>query len=175
MEKPLPASEPWRACYQELAPRLLLFARQWLPSNADAEDAVQTAFIRFWRRHPNAQPEHYPLLYAAVRTAALDILRTDTRRTHRESFYNQQDGAENSAFFDTTLEQKEQAEMLEQALQRLPTEQREVLVLRIWGDLTFAQIAEALDQNINTVASRYRHGLEALRRNLPATYVHESV
>ena len=41
---------------------------------------------------------------------------------------------------------------------------REVLVLRIWGELTFAEIATTLGESINTVASRYRYGIEALRR-----------
>ncbi|HYR59119.1 MAG TPA: sigma factor, partial [Chthoniobacteraceae bacterium] len=67
------SDEPWRKCYRELAPKLLLFARQWVASAADAEDVVQTAFVKFWRRQPGAQPEHYPLLYSAVRTTALDL------------------------------------------------------------------------------------------------------
>ena len=44
--------------------------------------------------------------------------------------------------------------------------QREVIVLKIWGDLTFAQIAQTLGESINTVASRYRYALEALRKHI---------
>lgn len=161
-----PASEPWRICYQQLAPRLLLFARQWLATQADAEDVVQTAFVRFWHNQPGARPEHYPLLYAAVRTAALDLIRTDSRRTRRETSYNDDLTQAGAAFFEHSIEQKEEAELAELALRQLPEEQREVLVLRIWGELTFAEIATALEQNINTVAGRYRQGLEALRRIL---------
>jgi len=39
--------EDWRSRFSELAPGLLLFARQWVSSRADAEDIVQEAFIRF--------------------------------------------------------------------------------------------------------------------------------
>jgi len=52
------------------------------------------------------------------------------------------------------------------ALQRLPEEQREVVVLHVWGALTFLEIAEALDTSPNTVASRYRYGLTKLRDTL---------
>ncbi|MHA3770335.1 RNA polymerase sigma factor [Verrucomicrobiota bacterium sgz303538] len=166
--------EPWRACYQQLASKLLLFARQWVPSQADAEDVVQTAFVRFWRRQPDAQPEHYPLLYAAVRTAALDLLRSNGRRSDREHQYQDSDPNTVFTFFDSTLEQREDAELVEQALRRLPSEQRETVVLRIWGELTFAEIATALDESINTVAARYRYGIEALRKILKSQ-VHERV
>jgi RNA polymerase sigma-70 factor (ECF subfamily) len=121
----------WRDCYLQLAPKLLLYARQWVGSMADAEDVVQSAFVRFWRHQPDAGSEHHPLLYAAVRSSALDLLRAHDRRTRREA-------------------------------------DDRVGVVR--GDeLTCAQIAEAVDESINTIASRYRYGLEALRRHLEPT------
>jgi len=43
--------EDWKVCFASLAPGLLLFARQWVRSRADAEDIVQEAFVRIWRRH----------------------------------------------------------------------------------------------------------------------------
>ncbi|PYI75245.1 MAG: hypothetical protein DMF04_10790 [Verrucomicrobia bacterium] len=43
--------EDWKVCFSELAPGLVLFARQWVKSAADAEDVVQEAFVRFWRRN----------------------------------------------------------------------------------------------------------------------------
>ena len=72
-------------------------------------------------------------------------------------------------WFDTQIEQREQAASMQAALAQLPTAQREVIVLKIWGELTFAQIAQALDESINTIASRYRYGLEAMRRLLEPT------
>ena len=58
-------------------------------------------------------------------------------------------------------------EGVERALGELPGEQREVVVLKIWAGLTFSQIAEALGESANTVASRYRYGLEKLAVLLP--------
>jgi RNA polymerase sigma-70 factor (ECF subfamily) len=52
---------------------------------------------------------------------------------------------------------------VESALRRLPEEQREVIVLRVWGQLSFQEIADALEAPPNTVASRYRYGLAKLR------------
>ena len=51
------------------------------------------------------------------------------------------------------------------AVGRLPNEQREVLVMKIWNDLTFAEIASALGISQNTAASRYRYALAALKKN----------
>jgi RNA polymerase sigma-70 factor (ECF subfamily) len=165
------ADEPWTLCFRQLAPRLLLFARQWLPSPADAEDVVQAAFIKFWQHLPDARREHWPLLYAAVRSTALDHLRSADRRSRREAQTDTLPPDGSAPFFDQPAEVREEAELAEKALRELPVEQREVLVLRIWGELTFAEIAETLDESINTVAARHRYALEALRRKIkPYTY-----
>lgn len=163
---PTSSEEPWQKCYRELAPKLLLFARQWVPSVADAEDVVQSAFVKFWRRQPDAQAEHYPLLYSAVRSTALDMIRGDQRRLRREANPDAEMLREDQPFFDSGVEQREDAVLVEEAMRRLPDEQREVLALRVWGELTFAEIAATLGESINTVASRHRYALEALRRAL---------
>src|SRR5919109_4231508 len=75
--------ENWKSCFSQLAPGLVLFARQWARSGADAEDIVQEAFVKFWRRNHNI--ENRALLYAAVRSIALDFIRRDKRRARREA------------------------------------------------------------------------------------------
>jgi RNA polymerase sigma-70 factor, ECF subfamily len=166
-----PSHEAWRSCYRELAPKLLLFARQWVASAADAEDVVQTAFVRFWRKQPDAQREHYPLLYAAVRTVALDLIRADERRGRREMQFHEEAVAKQEPLFEMPEARREEAAELQGALDSLPAPQRQTLVLRIWGGLTFAEIATALGESINTVSSRYRYAIEALRRRpIPSHY-----
>src|SRR5947199_7787577 len=49
----LASHEDWKSCFSEVAPGLLLFARQWVQSAADAEDIVQEALIKFWRCVPS--------------------------------------------------------------------------------------------------------------------------
>lgn len=58
---------------------------------------------------------------------------------------------------------------LEEALQKLPDEQREIIILKIYEELTFSEIAELLEISINTAASRYKYGLEKLKESLGET------
>jgi RNA polymerase sigma-70 factor, ECF subfamily len=142
---------------------LVLFARQWVPSHADAEDVVQEAFVRFWRTRPDADdPTAY--LFACVRSQALDWRRGQSRRTRREAAAARPERTE--PLFAPKLEQDERRAALEAAVAVLPAEQREVLVLKIWGGLTFPQIAQALGLSPNTAASRYRYALTKLRGQL---------
>ena len=75
--------EDWKVCFSEYGPGLLLFARQWVRSPVDAEDIVQEAFVKFWRR--NHRIDNRALLYATVRSIALDLIRRDSRRARREA------------------------------------------------------------------------------------------
>ena len=152
--------EDWKVCFSQLAPGLLLFARQWLRSSADAEDVVQEAFVRFWRRNHNI--ENRALLYAAVRSIALDFLRRDNRRARRESDVVSE--IEPSVEPEFTTEDETQR-ALAAAVDDLPDEQREVVVMKIWNELTFTEIGSVLGISQNTAASRYRYALGALRKN----------
>jgi RNA polymerase sigma-70 factor, ECF subfamily len=155
--------EDWKVCFSELAPGLVLFARHFVRSSADAEDIVQDAFIRFWRR--NQPIENRGLLYAMVRSIALDLIRRDSRRARREAaaISDAEQSIEPQFYIGDESQQS-----LAAALERLPKDQREVLVMKIWNDLTFAEIGQALGVSQNTAASRYRYGLASLRKILPA-------
>lgn len=156
----------WKAFFDEVAPRLLLYARQWTASQADAEDVVQMAFVRFWRRFPDGDRKNLPLLYASVRSIALDLHRSGRRRAARESIAGATPEPEETPFFDTSIEDRETAHIVQAALSGLPEAQREVLGLRIWGGLTFAEIARVTGDSINTVAARHRYALETLATRL---------
>jgi RNA polymerase sigma-70 factor (ECF subfamily) len=151
----------WKNCFSQIAPGLLLFARQWTNSVADAEDVVQEAFVRFWKKHHNIQ--NRALLYATVRSIALDFLRRDNRRSRRES----RAIAETQQWTQPQFAAEDESQIaLATAVQLLPDEQRQVLVMKIWNELTFAEIAEILAISPNTAASRYRYALESLKKNL---------
>ncbi len=168
MEAP-PEHESWTHWFELYGPKLLLCARQWTRSPADAEDVVQEAFVRYWRHQRDLPGEPLALLVTSVRRAAFELARRNGRRTAREE--RAADG-EPVALFTCELEDDERRAAIEEAMRRLPAEQREVLVLKIWGELTFDGFARELGLSPNTAASRYRYALAALRRELTAAECH---
>jgi len=155
-------SDDWQAWLDRHGAALLLLARQFVPGRADADDVVQEAFVRFWRSRTSvAEPAAY--LYACVKHCAMDWQRSRRRQQRREE---QAARPEAEPWFAGCLEQDERRAALEAALRELPEEQAEVLVMKIWGGLTFTQIAAALETSVNTAASRYRYALAKLREAL---------
>lgn len=156
----------WRGLLEEWGPRLLLFARQQTPEPAGAEDLVQEALVRFWKarkREPNLDP---PLLFTLIRRIAVDRARQLNRqRAQRETLAAEAEVAGES-WFEPTIEDRERGACVEQALRNLPAAQREVVVLKVWGGLTFEQVGESLDISPHTAASRYRYALGHLRKAL---------
>lgn len=169
-EEPVPP-EQWKAWIAEHGSRLLLFARQQTRTAEDAEDVLQEAMLRLWRSGmiETTEDGNTPSLAAAftqIRRAAIDQARKNIRRANRETRALEIDDTSDVVLFQDTLEQDERAAQIEKALQSLPDYYKEVVILKIWGDLTFEQIAETLDIPMNTAASRYRYALERLRRTL---------
>lgn len=158
-------SGTWQSWFHAYGRKLLLYARQWATSSAGAEDLVQEAFVRFWRSPHRTEPDAHLQLFAMVRRAGLDHVRSVSRRTARE----QRVAAEVDAVAWFTPAPDDRDAAIQAALRQLPREQREIVVLKIWGELTFEQIARTLDVPPNTAASRYRYALEALRRVLTPT------
>jgi RNA polymerase sigma-70 factor (ECF subfamily) len=141
---------------------LILLARQWVGSHVDAEDVVQEAFIRFWRcRERVADPAAY--CFSCVKHVALDWQRKRSRQSRREAAAAR---SEVETWFTGSLEQSERRISLEAALRALPECQREVLVMRIWGGLSFPQIGAALYISAETAKSRCRYALARLRQQL---------
>ena len=162
----------WKNWFSTHGSRLLLFARQQTRTSEDAEDVLQEAMLRLWRSgmiEMNEDGLTEPSLAAAfthIRRSAIDQARKNIRRANREA--KALDSDENGAvvWFKDTLEEDERSAQIEKAIQGLPDYYKEVIILKIWGDLTFEQIAETLDIPMNTAASRYRYALEKLRRTL---------
>ena len=151
-------SDPWTVWLDRHLRALILFARQWTPRRADAEDVVQEAFVRFWNcRDRVADPAAY--VYACVKHVALNSQRSHGRRSKREEVSARSEG---ETLFTDPLELDERRAAIEAALRGLPVNQREVLVMRIWGGLSFTQIATTLEISDNTAKSRYRYALAKL-------------
>ncbi len=139
---------------------LVLYARQWLERGA-AEDVVQDVFLRLiTARTAPANPRAW--LFRAVRNAAISRLRSQKRRDAREA--GPPDGR--SSWFESNVGDRIDAAAAQRVLAALPEDQREVVVLRIWGELTLREIAELLDEPVSTVFSRYQAALTAIRRRM---------
>lgn len=154
----------WEQLYDDHAATLVLYARQWLRSQSDAEDAVQDAFVRLIKSPRQFGDRPVPILYQAVKWAALDRVRRMDRLERREEAASTLESAE--VLFDSALERQERREQLEAALLTLPEEQREVLTLHVWGNLSFREVGLTLGISQNTAASRYRYALKNLSESL---------
>lgn len=152
--------QDWNDWLAENAARFLLFARQQTRCGQDAEDVLQEALVETWKR-AGGRPEA-ALVYATIRRRAIDLSRRSERRARRE-----QEGQR--LFVTASAEDEEATRLLEKELHRLPAAQREVLILKFWGGLTFAEVAVALEIPQGTAASRYRLALESLRQTLTTT------
>lgn len=144
---------------------LLLFVRQWVPDASDAEDVLQEAVLKYWRSGHFVE-ENPKYLFACVRNAAMDFLRQNSRRKKRENRTIQEQQRCQEPSLSGPLEQENLRIQIENALGNLSVEQREVVVMKIWGELTFAEIAETLNIPSDTAASRYRYAMARLRQNL---------
>lgn len=136
---------------------LVLYARQWCDA---PEDVVQEAFLKLVRQ---SRPPEDPVawLYRVVRNGALDAVKMARRRQQRESV-----AARPVRWFVEPAVDDLDADTAVAALQRLPPEQREVIVARHWGGLSFEQIAAAAGCSASTAFRRYSAGVEDLRKRL---------
>lgn len=124
-----------------------------------AEDAVHEAIVRLCRsgKSPTGDPVAY--VFAAVRNAAVD----QKRRRGSVSIF---DLAEPSQEAGSELEDMERIRLVASAVDDLPDDQREAVIMHVYTGLTFQQAAEALDVPLQTLASRYRRALAKLREQL---------
>jgi RNA polymerase sigma-70 factor (ECF subfamily) len=134
---------------------LVLYARQWC---GVPEDVVQEAFLKLVAlRQPPRRV--VPWLYQVVRNAAIDAQRSARRRQQREA------ARPARWFVEPELDGLDAATAVA-AMERLPLEQREVIVARMWGGLSFEQIAEVAGTSASTAFRRYDAGIAALRHEM---------
>jgi RNA polymerase sigma-70 factor (ECF subfamily) len=147
--------------YDEHAHAVYRLLLAMLGSAEDAQDALSEVFLKAARQDLRRIREPRAYLLASARHQAISVL----RRRKREMAVAPSD----SPFFDAgglNPEQALLASRVEAALRELPQEQREVIVLKVYEELTFAEIAAITRARPNTVASRYRYAIERLRRAL---------
>ena len=140
--------------YEAKAAELILYGRALGLSHAEAEDVVQETFLALLRKETTPDnPTHYCV--RSFRNRVLNYRRSFWRRLTREF--------ESKRWFERDAQESPAERVAMRCLAALPVEQREVIVLKLWHDLTFEEIGELLELSPNTAAGRYRYGLEKLR------------
>jgi RNA polymerase sigma-70 factor (ECF subfamily) len=137
-------------------PPLLLYARQWC---AAPEDVVQDAFLKLVALRPPPRSV-VPWLYQVVRNGAIDAQRMAHRRRQREA------AVQPARWFVEPEVDGLDAAAAVAALQRLPLEQREAIVARLWGGLSFEEIAAVAGCSASTAFRRFDAGITELRREM---------
>lgn len=133
---------------------------QIVPRREDAEDVTSEFFIRLWKIAATYRggSGHRAWMAAVARNMAIDLMRKMRREVLTEEPADQvmaQGGIEQEVIADMSLEQ---------ALARLKPKEREVVDLKIMGELTFREIAAVLKIPIGTVTWRYQNAIRKLRR-----------
>jgi RNA polymerase sigma-70 factor (ECF subfamily) len=143
--------------------RLVRFAAALTRHQQDAEDCVQTALARL-AAHPHllqGVEQPWPYLLRMVRNEVL----CGARRGRRNKQASNLEDLITYCPVDEA-EREESRREVWRALRTLPAEQAEVVVLKIWEEMTFAQIAEVLDLSPHTIASRYQYAMVKLTARL---------
>ena len=137
---------------------LVLFAQQWCRT---PEDVVQEAFLQLIGQSPPPR-NVVGWLYQVVRNGAINATRSATRRQRHESTAAE----DNELWFESSAEQLLDARAATDAMKDLPARQREVIVARLWGGLSFEDIAELTGSSTSTAYRQYHAGIEALQERL---------
>jgi RNA polymerase sigma-70 factor, ECF subfamily len=144
--------------YQQHGRALLLFALVIAGDRGRAQDAVHQVFLKMLEGGNLRQiADAKAYLFASVRNAVSNVRKVEERNVVID---------EESAWFEPPHRDYTAELNLRRALGALPEDQRQVVVLHVWGELTFLQIAEVLEISSNTTASRYRYALAKLRESM---------
>jgi RNA polymerase sigma factor (sigma-70 family) len=136
---------------------LALYARQWLDAAA-AQDAVQESLVALLSL-AYCPDDPVAWMYTAVRHRAIDAAKSQSRRRRREDRV----ARERKEWFEADASAAIDAKTAQIALEQLPRELREIVVLRIWAELGFAQIAAIAGVSVGTAHERFSQALRQLR------------
>ena len=174
--------EGLKRIYEAYLPYIFSIISGILSNREDAEDVTSEFFIRLWNTAEKYRPGngHKAYLATIARNMAIDFLRkrkreiaTDLSGGNEEennAVYQGRDdaakaGAPPGGEYDEGFEDDlVESLTLQEALKTLNSSEREIINLKIMGDLTFKEIAEILDTPMGTVTWRYREAIKKLRR-----------
>ncbi len=162
----------WSSWLDEYGPRLMLYARQQTRSMADAEDVMQDAVVQLVKvvesgRFEGSASQYVPYVLSAIRHRAADV-----GRRHKARYkYEQMDvealaAGEENPWLHSEHDDDLYRRHVERILRRMPEEYVEILLLKMWENLTHHQIAAVTGEAVSTVYARYRRALARFREEL---------
>lgn len=163
----------WSVWLAENGAQLLLYARQQCRSEADAEDVLQEALVQLVHvveggSFTGTQEQWRAYAYSAIRHLAMDRGRREQVR--RNYVVSQQEGMQEgeaeTPWLSCAADDEYLRKKFEKLLHSLAPEFAEVVVLHIWGEHTFQQIADMTGNKLSTITSRYRYALKSMRKEL---------
>ena len=154
--------------------KVYTLCRRMCPSDEDAQEAAQDAFLALWRSAKSFRGDASlsTWLYRLATNACIDLLRRNQRGGERVSLDDEETTLElvdAAPLPEQALERKETQRLLCEGLAALPEEYRAILLLRETEGLSYAEIADAMHMELGTVKSRISRGRVLLRNYLTAS------
>jgi RNA polymerase sigma-70 factor (ECF subfamily) len=163
------ALQDWlEGVYRDHAPALFRFLTRLTGNEADTRDVLQEIFVRL-AKSPRcldrvAAPRSF--LFRMAHRLVIDRHRRDQARQHYDDRAWRERGETSASAEPSAEDAAWTRKRLAASLETLPPEQKVVVVLKVWEEMTFAEIADVLDISANTAASRYRYALDKLHDEL---------
>lgn len=162
------ALQDWlEGVYRDEAPALFRFLFRLTGDEGETRDVLQEIFVRLAKTPGllDGVAARRSFLFRMAHRLVIDRYRREQTR----QAYDERAGQERETFarpepaaVDAAWLQK----VLASSLDALPPEQKAVVILKVWDEMTFAEIAGVLEISANTAASRYRYALDKLREEL---------
>ncbi len=146
--------------YEAHGTELMLYARQWNPDQ-QAEDIVQDAFIKLLKQR-RCPDNVRAWLFRVVRNDSISIV----RRLHRRRQAGRKFLHREVMWFESRPENLIDARLAQETLQTLPSHLCEIVLLRIWGQMSLKEISQVMNKSIPWIHNEYKTALEMIRKKL---------
>jgi RNA polymerase sigma-70 factor (ECF subfamily) len=154
-------------------PRIFGFVKRYTGNEETASDITQDTFVKVWKNIKNfdSSKSFKTWIFTIAKRTAIDELREKKSvpfsmlSNSRERSFGEFLADESVSFFEKILMRQESKE-LAFAISKLPANYSQIINLRLKDNLKMKEIAEALKEPLNTIKSRYRRGLNLLKKIL---------
>ena len=150
--------------YMEYQDRVMGYIYARLQSRADAEDLCQDVFEKVHTKLDRFDPEKASIstwIYSITRNSVIDYY----RRSHPHDEINENMAVDDS--IDDDILNDETLEELAEALEKLPTQLREIIVLRYYDGAPLTEIAKKMNLSYGAIKLRHAKALEMIRKSMP--------